>query len=297
MHLLWQAVVRFFCFVSSFQTWPISCAILVASEDAPESPLLTEVEYICRWLVVSTGENAECVTPDIEELSRVWWRCHARMEVSLDLSNHDASPSMVVRSSVHVLPREILGKSTFELAVLMMKWLPLWLVDKLLLIMAWLVLGSIEKYGLKRPSVGPMQLKNTKGKTPVLDIGALEKIKSGGITVVPAIKRFLRGQVELENGEKLDIDSVVLATGYRSNVPSWLQEGEFFSKNGFPRASFPDGWKGNSGLYAVGFARRGLSGASSDATRIAQDIGQVWKEETKQKKRTTACHRRCISQF
>ena len=121
------------------------------------------------------------------------------------------------------MPREILGKSTFELAVLMMKWLPLWLVDKLLLIMAWLVLGSIEKYGLKRPQVGPMQLKNTKGKTPVLDIGALEKIKSGGITVVPAIKRFLRGQVELENGGKLDIDSVVLATGYRSNVPSWLQ--------------------------------------------------------------------------
>ncbi|GMY08199.1 probable indole-3-pyruvate monooxygenase YUCCA8, partial [Fagus crenata] len=51
------------------QTWPISCAILVASEDAPESPLLTEVEYICRWLVVSTGENAECVTPNIEELA------------------------------------------------------------------------------------------------------------------------------------------------------------------------------------------------------------------------------------
>ena len=61
------------------------------------------------------------------------------------------------------------------------------------------------------------------GEDSVLDIGALEKIKSGGITVVPAIKRFLRGQVELENGGKLDIDSVVLATGYRSNVPSWLQ--------------------------------------------------------------------------
>ena len=69
MYLLWQAVVRLFCFVSSFQTWPISCAILVASEDAPESPLLTEVEYICRWLVVATGENAECVTPDIEGLA------------------------------------------------------------------------------------------------------------------------------------------------------------------------------------------------------------------------------------
>ncbi|KAE8708122.1 putative indole-3-pyruvate monooxygenase YUCCA5 [Hibiscus syriacus] len=255
----------------------------------------TEFEYICRWLVVATGENAECVVPDIEGLADFGGEViHASeyksgekfkgkkvlvvgcgnsgMEVSLDLANHNASPSIVVRSSVHVLAREVLGKSTFELATLMMKWLPLWLVDKLLLILA------------------------CKGKTPVLDIGALEKIKSGDVQVVPGIKRFSRGQVELVNGQKLDIDSVVLATGYRSNVPSWLQEGEFFSKNGLPKASFPNGWKGNSGLYAVGFTRRGLSGASSDAMKIAQDIGKAWKQETKQqKKRTTACHRRCIS--
>ncbi|KAL4015263.1 hypothetical protein IC575_027505 [Cucumis melo] len=280
-----------------------------------------EVEYICRWLVVATGENAERVMPEIEGLSEfcgdVSHACEYKsgekftgkkvvvvgcgnsgMEVSLDLCNHDASPSMVVRSSVHVLPREIFGKSTFELAIMMMKWLPLWLVDKLLLVLAWLILGNIEKYGLKRPSMGPLELKNEIGKTPVLDIGALEKIKSGDIKVVPGIKRFTRNQVELVNGEKLDVDSVVLATGYRSNVPSWLQEGEFFSKNGFPKAASPHSWKGNAGLYAVGFSRRGLSGASSDAMKIAQDIGNVWKAETKQqKKRTTACHRRCISQF
>ncbi|TYI15984.1 hypothetical protein ES332_A08G224500v1 [Gossypium tomentosum] len=278
-----------------------------------------EFEYICRWLVVATGENAESVVPDIDGLADFGGEViHASeyksgekfkgqnvlvvgcgnsgMEVSLDLANHNASPSMVVRSSVHVLPREVLGKSTFELAVLMMKWLPLWLVDMILLILAWLVLGNIEKYGLKRPLMGPLELKNSKGKTPVLDIGALEKIKSGDIQVVPGIKRLSRGRLELVNGEKLDVNSVVLATGYRSNVPSWLQEGEFFSKNGFPKAPFPNGWKGKGGLYAVGFTRRGLSGASSDAINIAQDIGKAWKQENKQpKKRTIACHRRCIS--
>lgn len=122
-----------------------------------------------------------------------------------------------------MLPREVFGKSTFELAVLMLQWLPLWLVDKILLVLTWLVLGNMERFGLKRPSEGPLLLKNTKGKTPVLDIGTLEKIRSGDIKVVPEIKRFSNGYVEFVNGEKQGVDAVVLATGYRSNVPSWLQ--------------------------------------------------------------------------
>ncbi|KAJ7972560.1 Flavin-containing monooxygenase [Quillaja saponaria] len=278
-----------------------------------------EVEYICRWLVVATGENAECVTPDIEGLDEfqgeIMHACdyksgeefkgkkvlvvgcgNSGMEVSLDLCNHNASPSMVVRSSVHVLPREIFWRSTFELATLMLQWLPLWLVDKILLILAWFLLGNTAKYGLKRPTTGPLELKNTTGKTPVLDVGTLEKIRSGGIQVVPGTKRLTYDQVELVNGEMLDIDAIVLATGYRSNVPSWLQESEFFAKNGYPKAPFPNGWKGKSGLYAVGFTKRGLSGASCDASKIALDIGKVWKKETnKPKKRTTPGHRRCIS--
>ncbi|XP_024031304.1 probable indole-3-pyruvate monooxygenase YUCCA3, partial [Morus notabilis] len=267
-----------------------------------------EVEYLCRWLVVATGGNAGKVVPEFEGLAEfgghVMHACDYRagesyrgkkvlvvgcgnssMEVSLDLSNHNASPSMVVRSSVHVLPREILGKSTFELAVSMMKWLPLWAVDKILLMLARLVLGNLEKFGLKRPSVGPLQLKNSAGKTPVLDIGALKKIRSGKIKVVPGIKRFSEGRVELVDGKILEIDSVILATGYRSNVPSWLKgENDFFSGDGIPKNPFPNGWKGKAGLYAVGFTRRGLSGASLDAISVAHDIAKSWKEETKQKR-------------
>ncbi|CDP03823.1 unnamed protein product [Coffea canephora] len=280
----------------------------------------SDVEYFCQWLVVATGENAERMVPDIDGLKEfggeVLHACdyksgekfrgkkvlvvgcgNSGMEVSLDLCNHEAQPSMVVRSSVHVLPREICGRPTFELAMFMLKWLPLWLVDKLLLVLAWFILGNIEKYGLKRPSLGPLQLKNTKGKTPVLDIGALEKIRSGEINVVPGIRRFACGMVELVDGEMLNIDAVVLATGYSSNVPYWLQEAEFFSRDGFPKSPFPNGWKGKDGLYAVGFTRRGLSGASADATKIAQDIGKVWKEDLKQKKQKVPTHRRCISQF
>lgn len=85
-----------------------------------------EVEYICRWLVVATGENAEKVVPDFEGLDEftghVMHACDYRsgepfegkkvlvvgcgnsgMEVSLDLCHHNAFPSLVVRSSVNFI--------------------------------------------------------------------------------------------------------------------------------------------------------------------------------------------------
>ncbi|KAJ0245096.1 indole-3-pyruvate monooxygenase YUCCA7 [Hirschfeldia incana] len=280
-----------------------------------------EFEYICRWLVVATGENAEKVVPDFEGLEDfggdvlhagdyksggryqgknvlVVGCGNSGMEVSLDLYNHGANPSMVVRSSVHVLPREILGKSTFELGVTMMKYMPVWLADKTLLLLARIVLGNTDKYGLKRPKLGPLELKNKEGKTPVLDIGALPKIRSGKIKIVPGIIKFGRGKVELVDGRVLEIDSVILATGYRSNVPSWLKDNDFFSDDGIPKNPFPNGWKGEAGLYAVGFTRKGLFGASLDAMSVAHDIANRWKEESKQQKKTAAArHRRCISHF
>lgn len=53
----------------------------------------------------------------------------------------------------------------------------------------------------------------------------------------------------------------------------------FSKKDGFPRKPFPNGWKGENGLYAVGFTKRGLLGASMDSKRIAQDIQQCWEAE------------------
>lgn len=51
-----------------------------------------------------------------------------------------------------------------------------------------------------------------------------------------------------------------------------MQGSDFFTKGGMPKASFPNGWRGNNGLYVVGFARQGILGTSSDAIKIAADI-------------------------
>jgi indole-3-pyruvate monooxygenase len=64
-------------------------------------------------------------------------------------------------------------------------------VDNFLILCARLLLGDTEKFGLKRPKIGPLQFKMMSGKTPVLDVGTLAKIKNGDIKVVHALHYFL----------------------------------------------------------------------------------------------------------
>ncbi|GFP94473.1 indole-3-pyruvate monooxygenase yucca6 [Phtheirospermum japonicum] len=204
------------------------------------------------------------------------------MEVSLDLCNHNARPELVVRDAVHILPREMLGRSTFGLSILLLKWFPIRFVDRFLLTVTRLMLGDTSRYGLVRPNIGPMELKKVSGKTPVLDVGTLHKIKSGDIKIRPAIRRVRHKSIEFEDGATENFDAIILATGYKSNVPSWLKENKMFSeKNGLPKRAFPNGWKGECGLYAVGFTKRGLLGTSMDAKNIADDIDSFWRAEKK----------------
>ncbi|XP_077210175.1 putative indole-3-pyruvate monooxygenase YUCCA4 [Tasmannia lanceolata] len=269
-------------------------------------------EYMSRWLIIATGENAEPVIPEILAIEKfsgtvihtsayksgAYFRqqkvlvigCgNSGMEVSLDLCNHDATPYMVARNTVHVLPREMFGFSTFGIAMALLKWIPLRLVDKLLLLVAHFFLGNTDRLGLPRPKTGPIELKNSTGKTPVLDVGALSAIKSGKIKVTRGVREITREGAKFVDGKEKEFDSIIFATGYKSNVPSWLKGSDFFTEEGVPRTPFPHSWKGENGLYAVGFTRRGLLGSSSDAIQIARDIAHQWKT-TKDTNNTNNTH-------
>ncbi|KAE8718795.1 Indole-3-pyruvate monooxygenase YUCCA6 [Hibiscus syriacus] len=266
-------------------------------------PEQEQIEYVSQWLIVATGENADEVMPFIEGMNDfggpvihsssyrngrsyegkdvlVVGCGNSGMEVALDLANFNARTSLVVRDSVHVLPREMLGISTFGFLVQMIKWFPIRFVDRFVLLMSHLVLGDIEKLGFRRPKIGPLELKNVSGKSPVLDVGTVAKIKSGNIRVYPGIKRITFLGAEFVDGRKERFDAIILATGFKSNVPQWLKGADLFSeKDGMPRQPFPNGWKGEDGLYAVGFTRRGLLGAAFHATKVAEDIELQWRAE------------------
>ncbi|RLM92207.1 putative indole-3-pyruvate monooxygenase YUCCA4 [Panicum miliaceum] len=257
---------------------------------------------LARWLVVATGENAVPRRPEFPGAGLfegpVVHTCdyksgeafsgrkvlvvgcgNSGMEVSLDLCRHGAKPSLVVRNTVHVLPREMFGLSTFGIAMALLRLFSVPAVDRILLAAARLALGDTGKLGLRRPKTGPMELKNLTGRTPVLDVGTLGHIKTGKIKVVGAVKEVTQRGVRFADGKEEQFDAIILATGYRSNVPSWLKDGgEVFTSQGMPKVPFPNGWRGKNGLYTVGFSQRGLLGASSDALNIARDIYCQWKD-------------------
>lgn len=81
------------------------------------------------------------------------------------------------------MPREMFGFSTFGIAMALLKWLPIKVVDKIILSITNYILGDTEKLGLRRPKNGPMELKMVTGRTPVVDVGALNKVISGNIKV------------------------------------------------------------------------------------------------------------------
>ncbi|KAA8531859.1 hypothetical protein F0562_006424 [Nyssa sinensis] len=269
--------------------------------------------FVSRWLIVATGENAEPVLPEIAGLMEFGGKIlhtseykngadfkgskvlvvgcgNSGMEVSLDLCNSGAQVSLVVRDKLHILPREIFGSSTFALSMWLLEWFPVRLVDGLLLLCSWVILGDTCQIGIKRPEIGPLELKNTTGKTPVLDVGTITKIKSGEIKVVRGIQRFTTRGAEFVDGKVEEFESVILATGYRSNVKSWLMEGTFFN---LEDDTFPNNWKGKNGGYSVASTRQGLLGASIDAKRVAEDIARQWNSETKHLNVSNFSH--CIS--
>lgn len=256
-----------------------------------------EVEdYFCKFLVVATGEASYPFTPDVpglesfngESIHSTQYKkgqkfkgknvlvvgCgNSGMEIALDLANNAANTSIVVRSSMHLISREM-----GYLGLMLLKYkLPYIVVDTIIVMLSKLIFGDISKYyGVKRPEEGPFASKIKYGKYPVFDVGTYRKIKSGEIQVLPAITSIRGNDVVLENGKSHQFDVIVFATGFKRTTHNWLQgDNCLLNEDGLPKLECPQHWKGKNGLYCVGLSRRGLYGIAFDAQNIATHINSL----------------------
>ncbi|GJN06287.1 hypothetical protein PR202_ga23998 [Eleusine coracana subsp. coracana] len=250
--------------------------------------------YAARFLVVASGENDEKVVPEVPGIEgfpgTVMHACEYKspegmkgkavlvvgggnsgMEIAYDLADAGAVTSIVVRGELHVVNKQI-----WNVAMALYPYLPLWLIDKLVLLMCAVVFGDTAKHGLRRPAIGPFTMKCTTPAYPVVDVGAYAKIKSGEIRVLPAAVKSVHGNtVEFNEGKQYPFDAIVFATGYRSTVRRWLKSDDgLIGDDGMAARSYPEHWKGEKGLYVAGMVRRGIYGSYEDAEFIAEDISK-----------------------
>ncbi|GKC58771.1 probable indole-3-pyruvate monooxygenase YUCCA10 [Tanacetum coccineum] len=251
-------------------------------------------EYIGEFLVVATGENSEGVIPSVSGLDSfkgsvmhsteyengrkfgdknvlVVGAGNSGMEIAYDLCNWGAQTSIVVRNPVHVVSKELV-----QLGMYLLKYVPCTYVDKVVLMFSKLLYGDLGAFGIRRPSKGPFLLKHETGRSPVIDVGTISWIMSKDIKVMPAIKDIEDDMIQFADGQKGQFDAIVFATGFKSTVRKWLKDdGDLFNEKGMPKRRSPNHWKGEDGIYCVGFARGGLFGISNDAKNIANDIAQM----------------------
>ncbi|WMV47551.1 hypothetical protein MTR67_040936 [Solanum verrucosum] len=199
------------------------------------------------------------------------------MEIALDLANNGANTSIIVRSLMHLVSREM-----GYLVLMLLKYYAAYtVVDTIMVMLSKLMYGDISKYyDVKRPEEGPFACKIKYGKYLFLMWGLIKRSSQ----VLPAMKSIRGNDVVLENGMMLCwkmvkfINLMVLffSTGFKRTTHNWLQGDDYLlNEDGLPKPEFPQHWKGKNGLYCVGLSRRGLYGIAFDAQNIATHINSL----------------------
>ncbi|CAA3018127.1 probable indole-3-pyruvate monooxygenase YUCCA11, partial [Olea europaea subsp. europaea] len=86
---------------------------------------------------------------------------------------------------VHVLTERIL-----QLRILLLKFVPCDLVDDIILTLSKFKNGNYSDCGLQRPSKGPLYLKRITGRSPVIDVGTLDKSKHKKLRFIVLFRFF-----------------------------------------------------------------------------------------------------------
>ena len=198
-------------------------------------------------------------------------------EIALDLAEQGVATTLSVRSPVNVVLRDVLGRPTQKTSIVLGS-LPRRVGDALASFLADLTVGDLAKLGLRRSPVSPLRALREFGRTPVIDVGTLARIRSGEIAVRPGLRRLVADGAEFVDGSNGRYDAIVLATGYRAGVEALFPGiAVAVDDHGLPKEVVGVGALG--GIYFVGFDTRQPGGLlraiAAQAVLVAERIGSA----------------------
>ncbi|MGW0943939.1 flavin-containing monooxygenase [Streptomyces sp. NPDC002623] len=196
-------------------------------------------------------------------------------EIAVDLVESGAARvRLSVRTAPHIVRRSTAGWAAQYTAVLVRR-LPVRLVDRLARPMARLSVPDLSAHGLPRPDSG-LYSRVREGAIPVQDVGLIDAVRKGKVEIVAAVEGFEDGgKVVLADGSRISPDAVVAATGYVRALEGLVGHLGVLDDRGRPVAHGARAPKDAPGLYFTGFTTP-ISGTlrelAIDAERIAKAV-------------------------
>jgi len=173
-------------------------------------------------------------------------------EIALDMAENGVECGLCVRSPVNILPYQLFGVPIQELGLLN-RIFPYKVVDAINKpVLAW-VIGSYEKLGLRKAAKGPLAMVMEDKRIPLIDIGTLDAVRRGEITIYPGIKSLTKTGAIFEDGREVNFDNIILATGYKTDLRAMLPDAHSaLDKKGAPIVSGEETVE--AGLYFCGYS-------------------------------------------
>ena len=196
-------------------------------------------------------------------------------EIALDLIETGArSVKVSVRTPPHIVFRQQNGIANPVLGVLF-RHLPVPVFDAIARQLRKLTVGDLAEFGLETPTEGIYKRVQRDGAIPLVDMGFLEALKAGKVSIVAAVVGFEGDRVLLADGETLVVDAVIAATGYQRALAPLVGHLGVLTAEGRPAVRGRHTGTGAPNLWFTGFTNP-VSGAfreaGIDAKRIARAV-------------------------
>jgi putative flavoprotein involved in K+ transport len=195
-------------------------------------------------------------------------------EIAVDLVEGGASRvRLSVRTVPHIVRRSTAGWAAQYTGILVRR-LPVGVVDRLARPMAKLSVPDLSAQGLPRPDSG-LYSRAREGAIPVQDVGLIDAVRKGRVEIVAAVDGFEDGKVVLADGTRLSPDAVVAATGYVRALEGLVGHLDVLDGRGRPVAHGARTPRNAPGLHFTGFTTP-ISGTlrelAIDAEKIAKAV-------------------------
>ncbi|MGW1953910.1 flavin-containing monooxygenase [Streptomyces sp. NPDC001920] len=197
-------------------------------------------------------------------------------EIAVDLVEGGASRvRLAVRTTPHIVRRSTAGWAA-QFTSILVRRLPVGLVDRLARPLARLSVPDLSAQGLPRPDTG-LYSRVEEGAVPVLDVGLVDAVRKGRVEIVAAVDGFEGDKVVLADGSRVSPDAVIAATGYVRALENLVGHLGVLDPRGRPTARGGRTPANAPGLYFTGFTNPisgNLREMAIDATKIAKSVSR-----------------------